>query len=118
MVSINIEGAVLVLEVKGFDKLWSLRSRLEIPLGHVTGIRPEPGIARGWFDRIKLAGSFIPGLLTAGTFFEHGALVFWDVHNPENAVAIDLDHERYERLIVEVEDPIATVRLVESHRSA
>ena len=56
--------------------------------------------------------------MTAGTFFEQGGLVFWDVHNPKNAVAIDLEHERYERLIVEVEDPMAAVRLVEPHLSA
>ena len=56
----------------------------------------------------------IPGILTAGTYYEHGGLVLWDVRNPENAIAIDLNHERQERLIVEVEDPAATVQLVRS----
>jgi len=114
VVALTIDGPKLVLEVLGFDKLWSLRSRLEIPLEHITAVRAEPGAARGWFDGMKLAGSWIPGVLTAGTFYQQGGLVFWDLHNPDNAIAIDLNHERYERLIVEVADPAAAVQFVRS----
>jgi hypothetical protein len=113
MVTISIDGSTLVLEVEGLDKLWSLRSRLEVPLVNVLAIRADPHATRGWFDGLKVAGSFIPGVLTAGTFYERDGLVFWDVHEPANAVAIELAHERYRRLIVEVADPAATVRLVQ-----
>lgn len=110
MVTITIEGRNLELEVQGLDKLWSLRSRLTIPLAHVRGIQREPDAARRWFQGFKLAGSHIPGVLTAGTFYHDGGLVFWDVHDPEGAIAIDLQDERYQRLVVEVEHPEATVR--------
>jgi hypothetical protein len=113
MVTPTIVGDALVLEIIGLDKLWSLRSRLEIPLSHVRSVKPDPGAARGWFDGLKLAGSHIPGLLTAGTFYEDGELVFWDVHKAENAIAIDLDHDRYRRLIIEVADPKGTVAMIE-----
>ncbi|MBL0171072.1 MAG: hypothetical protein IPP90_10125 [Gemmatimonadaceae bacterium] len=114
MVTITVDGGVLHLEVVGIDKLWSLRSHLEIPLDHVRSAMPAPDSAKGWFEGLRLAGTFVPGLLTAGTFYEDGGLVFWDVHHPENAVAIELEHERYRRLVVEVEDPAATVRLIAS----
>jgi hypothetical protein len=51
-------------------------------------------------------------VLTAGTFYQHGKRVFWDVHNPENTVVIELRDERYDELIVEVADPQLTVELV------
>ena len=114
MVAISIDGSTLILEIEGLDKLWSLRSRLEVPLVNVTAIRADPTATHGWFDGLRLAGSYIPGLLTAGTFYERDGLVFWDVHNPANAIAIDLAHERYRRLIVEVADPAATVRQVQA----
>jgi hypothetical protein len=115
MVTISVEGSELILEVQGLDKLWSLRSRLQIPLAHVRSIRPEPEAARRWFHGLKLAGSSIPGILTAGTFYQTGGLVFWDVHDPEGAIALELSDERYQRLIVEVADPAAAIRLVERH---
>jgi len=35
-----------------------------------------------------------------------------DVHHPEEAVKIDLDHEHYAALIVDVADPVATVAAI------
>jgi len=54
-----------------------------------------------------MPGTNITGVLTAGTFYQDGKRVFWDVHNPENTVVIALKGERYNDLIVEVADPKA-----------
>ncbi len=53
-------------------------------------------------------------MLTAGTFYQDGKRVFWDVHNPEDTVVIELKDERYNQLIVEVADPNAAVELVKA----
>ena len=92
-------------EVEGWDKLWSLRSRLEIPIEHVIGVHADPTIAQSWWKGLHLAGTHIPGVIAAGTFYRHGNWVFWDVHDPEKAVVIELRDERYSKLIVEVENP-------------
>ena len=34
------------------------------------------------------------GLITAGTFYQEGERVFWDVHEPEKTVVIRLKDER------------------------
>jgi len=113
MVELSISGGNLLLQVQGADRLWALKSSLEIPLQHIAGIRADPSIAHGWWHGFKLAGSNIPGVITAGTFYQHGQQVFWDVHNPDNTVVIELRDERYSQLIVEVADPVTTVALVE-----
>jgi hypothetical protein len=46
------------------------------------------------------------------TFYQDGKRVFWDVHNPEDMVVIELKDERYNELIVEVADPQGAVELV------
>ena len=114
MVELSISGGNLVLHVLGADQLWALKSSLEIPLQHVAEIRADPSIARGWWHGIRLPGTQIPGVLTAGTFYQDGKRVFWDVHNPENTVVIELKDERYNQLIVEVADPNAAVALVQA----
>jgi hypothetical protein len=112
MVDLSVSNGNLTLHVRGADKLWAFKSSLEIPLQHVAAIRADPEIARGWFHGVRMPGTNIPGVITAGTFYQHGERVFWDVHNPENTVVITLKDERYNELIVEVADPQLTVEVV------
>ena len=114
MVDLSVSGGDLLLHVRGADKLWALKSSLEIPLAHVAAIRADSAAARGWYHGLRMPGTNIPGVLTAGTFYQDGRRVFWDVHNPENAVVIELKDERYNELIVEVADPRAVVEFVKS----
>jgi hypothetical protein len=113
MVDLSISSGNLVLHVRGADKLWAFKSSLEIPLAHISTIRADPAIAHSWWHGLRMPGTSIPGLLTAGTFYQDGKRVFWDVHNPENTVVIGLKDERYDELIVEVTDPKAAVELIE-----
>ncbi len=114
MVELSIAGTNLILHVRGADRLWALKSSLEIPLAHIAGIRADPNVATGWYHGIRAPGTNIPGVITAGTFFQHGQRIFWDVHHPENTVVIELRDERYSELIVEVRDPQAAVELIRS----
>jgi hypothetical protein len=112
MVQISIEGDRVRFDVQGWDKLWALKSQLEIPVAHILAVRADPEPARGWWHGLRLPGTNIPGILTAGTFYSSDGAVFYDVHDPESTIVIDLDHEHYKQLIVEVEDPPAAVRML------
>jgi Bacterial PH domain len=114
MVDVSISGGNLVLHVRGADKLWAFKSSLEIPLAHIREIRADSEIVHGWWHGIRMPGTNVPGVLTAGTFYQDGKRVFWDVHNPDNTVVIELKDERYNELVVEVADQEATVELVKS----
>ena len=114
MVEVSVNGGKAVLVVEGLDKLWSLRSRLEIPLAHITKVHADPSLARGWWHGLRLLGTNMPGILTAGTFHQHGNNVFWDVHDPERTIVLELDHEFYDQLIIEVPDPAKAVALLQN----
>ena len=105
MVTISIKGDRIHLDVEGIDKMWAVRSHLEFPLSHIRSVRIDLEAARGWWHGLRLMGSNIPGILTAGTFYQQGELVFYDVRDPDRTIVLELDHERYKKLIVEVEDP-------------
>ena len=114
MVEVKISDGTLVLNVEGLDKLWAMKSSLEIPLRHVASARADASIARGWWHGIRMPGTNIPGVLTAGTFYQDGKRVFWDVHDPEKTIVIDLHDERYNELVIEVENPEMTVSMIRS----
>jgi hypothetical protein len=110
MVTVTIVDGRVQLEVERWDKLWALRSHLELPLAHVTSVRVDVDAATGWWHGLRLGGTNVPGLLTAGTFYSHtDGLVFYDVHDPSRTIVLELAHEQYRRLVVEVEDPQAVI---------
>jgi hypothetical protein len=110
MVDLTVVDGKLILHVQGLDELWALKSTLEIPLLHIAGVRVDPEIARGWRHGLRMPGTNIPGVITAGTFYQDGKRVFWDVHHSDKTIVIDLRHEKYQQLIVEVADPEAAVQ--------
>lgn len=112
MAQVSIIGEDLVVEIEGMEKLWSFKSRLVIPVVNVRGATADPGIA-GEPRGVRAPGTYLPGVLTAGTFHQDGERVFWDVRDGARAVVIALADERYTRLVVEVADPATTVALIE-----
>ena len=112
MVEVKVLSDKIIFDVEGWDKLWTLKSHLEIPIANIKGAKADPAPAMGWFQGFKRAGTDIPNIFRAGTFYQDGNLVFWDVHNPQNTIVIDLIHEHYTQLIIEVSNPSKTVALI------
>jgi len=104
MVELTFDSQVMVLSIKGWHRLWAFKSELRIPLSHVKQARKnndEITSAKGW----KSPGTYIPGIIIAGTYRSHGKKVFWDVVHKENAIIIDLQDDDYQQIVVEVENP-------------
>ncbi|CAL9444218.1 hypothetical protein SUDANB171_02296 [Streptomyces sp. enrichment culture] len=113
MALVRIDGDDLVVVIEGLHKVWALKSSLTIPLANVRGATVDPGMIaepKG----IRAPGTRVPGLITAGTFHLHGEKVFWDVRDPAKTVVVELADEEYARLVLQVDDPRATVALVEN----
>lgn len=85
-----------------------------MPLTHVSAIDRDTDEAAVIYHGLKLPGTGIPGVVTAGSFLKSGEWTFWDVHDPARAVIIRLHDEHYARLVIGVEDPAATVALVQA----
>jgi len=109
MVNLTVLSDRAVFEVEGLHQLWALRSRFEIPLTHITDAEFDPDQVARWWHGWKIAGTDMPGLFAAGTFYYHGELVFWDVNDTTRTIIVSLNHERYRKLIVEVAEPEAVV---------
>ena len=106
MTKVSVTDDKLAIEIQGWDKFWSMTSRLEIPLEHVLDVRPADDDQAGG---VRALGTYLPGVITAGSFLQEGRWVFWNVHDPGKAIAVDLLDEHYSRLIIEVADPAETI---------
>ena len=108
--TVSIQDTTAIFAVQGLHKLWAFKTRLEIPLAHVIDVR-RAGAAdtQGWWKELRLPGTYVPGLLVAGTFYRDGKRVFCDVADPHRAIVVELTDEPYQELLIEVAEPAVEV---------
>ena len=113
MSRVKIEDNQLVVTMKGARKFFALKSEFTIPLENIA----EVTIGLAWKELPKLldkrAGTNANSFYLGGIFVQDGDKVFYDIKRKEEAVVITLRNESYERLIIGVEDPYATVKYIE-----
>jgi hypothetical protein len=113
MTDVKIKDDRLHVTIRGIDILWTFKSRIVLPLEHVAGARRDPHLrAEGPWLGAGRTNALLGYTVAAGPMLVHGRREFWDVHDPERAVTIDLVGEPYQRLVVEVRDPAAVMDAV------
>jgi hypothetical protein len=125
MTEIELIESTLIVHVRGTDNFWSFKSQLEIPLIHIVGAEVDPAVGEHWDDLVKdsrFPGTHLPGVIAAGGYYISGGWVFWNVQDPQKALTINLAHEHYTKLVIEVRDPAADVARIEeavrAHKSS
>jgi hypothetical protein len=97
----------------GSSALLAFKRPLAIPLAHVRRVdRATGGPEERWQSFLGL-GTWLPGVVGAPRFHHASGPVFWNVSDPAKAIVVQLQQERYSRLVIDVADPdvtIATVR--------
>jgi hypothetical protein len=112
MAEIELTPTSLTVNIRGVDQFFALKSQLEVPLEHVASVDVSPPEARKVWHGLRVAGANLPGVITAGRFVDHGEWAFWDVHDPDKAIAIHLHDEHYAKLVIGVDDPAATAKAI------
>ena len=112
MAEIEITSTKVIVHIRGADQFFALKSQLEVPLEHIARVDANAPEAQDIWHGLRLGGTNLPGVVTAGRFLQHGEWAFWDVHDPDKAIAIRLRDEHYAKLIIGVEDPAATAPVI------
>ena len=112
MADIELTPDTLIVHIRGADQFFALKSQLEVPLEHLASVDVSPPEARRIWHGLRVGGTNVPGVVTAGRFIDHGEWAFWDVHDPDKAIAIRLRDERYAKLVIGVDDPAATAHAI------
>lgn len=112
MAEIEITPTSLIVHIRGADRFFALKSQLEVPLEHIAGVEATVPEAHQIWHGLRVGGTNLPGVITAGRFIHHGEWAFWDVHDPDKAIAIRLRDDHYAKLIIGVDDPAATAQAI------
>ena len=99
---LSITNNKLRIELSFAEKFASLKNSFEIPLKNIRFVstkKPKAGI----FD-IRAPGTYIPGLIRAGTYFSKRGREFWFVKKNKNHLIIELADEKYTRIILSIEN--------------
>jgi hypothetical protein len=112
LADIEITPTSLIVHIRGLDAFFALKTQLEVPLEHIAAVDASvPEAHRAWHG-LRVGGTNVPGVITAGRFVQQGEWSFWDVHDPDQAIAIRLHDEGYARLVIGVDDPATTASLI------
>ena len=103
MARIEITTNRLVIRMSLRDRLLALRGDVVVPLARVRDASPRPIEAFARFHGHLFTGTNLPGIVIAGTFLADSGWTFYDVHDPNRTIRIDVDHYFYRRLIVQVD---------------
>ena len=76
MITISKEEGNFHFKVEGLHKLWALKSQLTIPVNNVVRAYQDRDALSGWRKGIRMPGTYVPGLITAGTFYKSGEKIF------------------------------------------
>lgn len=108
----------LVVEPMGWNKVFSLRSRIDIPFRDIVSIEQDARLAENGPSGLRFPGSNIPGVYLAGTFWkfwgDRKSRSFWLRRRADRCITIRLRNNYYDYVTVDVDDPKAEISRIRS----
>ena len=101
-----LESDRLTIEIEWYEQLWavSLGRQIHIPLVNIDRVSTtEPQTT--WME-VRAPGTFIPGVIKAGTYFSKGTKEFWYVTSDKNYLTLELQNESCRRIVITIPDNI------------
>jgi hypothetical protein len=111
--TVTIEDGNLVFELHGVDEFLSIKRSISVPLQHVVSVSTER-VPWQPFKQMRVAGTSLPGVIKDGRFLSSDGMMFFEMHDPDKCITVNLDHERYKKIVFEVEDKEATAKQINS----
>ncbi len=109
--TVKIENDNLVFEIHGFDMILSIRRTISIPIGHVVSVSTD-NVEWQPFQQLRVAGTSFPGVIKDGMFLSNEGLLFFEMHDPNKCITVSLNHEKFKKIIFEVQDKEQVAKLV------
>ena len=111
MVTIERRNGNFIFTIQGIHKLLALKSELTIPAEHIISVYPNTDNLNQKLG-LRMPGTSVPGLIEAGTFIGRNGIIFCDIINHSKSIVIELQHEHYNKPIIDVEDPGSAIALL------
>ena len=110
MVSISESNDKFIFKINGLHQIWALKSKLIIEKENIVSAYQNKEELYN-FKGFRV-GTYIPFLITAGTFYWKGKRNFWDVMSYKNTIIVVLKNHIYDKLYIEVQNPEEALQLL------
>lgn len=100
---LSFDGDKLRIDWEWFEQLFAfnLDKSFEIPLIHIERVRTnEP--PSSWTE-IRVPGTYLPGVIKAGTYYTNRGKEFWYVVKDRNYLVLELKDESFKKVILTLE---------------
>ncbi|MCB9033576.1 MAG: hypothetical protein H6553_07050 [Chitinophagales bacterium] len=116
MVTINMEDNKVVFTINGLHKLWTLKSKIEVDKSNIVSVYQDEKELNE-YKGLRFPGTAFPFVIYAGTFIKKKQRNFWDVlyAQRENAIIVELKNEKYNKLYIQVQNPIEAIHLLQTN---
>lgn len=93
----------LDIHLDGYERLWAfhLGSCIEVPLGDIIEVSTD--LPPSTWRELRAPGTFLPGVIKAGTYYTERGREFWYVMNP-SILTIDIRDGYYKRIVLSLSD--------------
>ncbi len=99
---IGIVHGFLQINLEWWEKILAVHGSLKIPITHIMSAhigQPPPT-----WKEARCPGTFLPGVIKAGTYYSKRGKEFWCVTRGKDALRIELRGEGFSRLVLGIED--------------
>jgi hypothetical protein len=101
MARVTVANEGLDIHLSLGDEILALHGSFHIPYSHIDSVGTDQ-VPFEFFRGMRI-GTNLPGIRTAGTFITGEGAIFYDMHDGSHCLTINLTHEHYRRVVVEVD---------------
>ncbi|MEY4532861.1 MAG: hypothetical protein RI926_630 [Actinomycetota bacterium] len=115
MSTVLISDGKLKVLLSFWEKIGGLSGDISIPLGDVRGATADPTFIKNDLG-IRAGGTGFPGLIAEGHFRKNGDRLFAMWRKGEQVVVIELQGQKWDRLVLGCEDAQALAQLINNSK--
>jgi hypothetical protein len=116
--NLSLTADRLRIEFEWYEQLWAfhLSKAIEVPLSHITRVTTtEP--QSSWAE-VRAPGTFVPGVIKAGTYYTRTGREFWYVTDQKNYLTLELHSDDYQRIVLTIENHEDWQQQIQQRRTA
>ncbi len=103
---VEVVDGSLVVRPRGLNRLWALKPEVRVPVSHITDVRT--GVARRSVPSgFRMPGTYVPGVIQAGTYRSRGERSFWLVGRTPTVTVIECRDGPFNRIVLQLSDDAA-----------
>jgi len=114
--NLSIVGDKLLIDLEWYEQLWAftLNKTFEIPLNHIKRVSTEEPQS-SWAE-IRAPGTFLPGVIKAGTYYTRNGREFWYVTAEQDYLVLELEDEPFKKMVLTISQSEAWLERIEPNK--